>query len=163
MGIVATRKLLKDTKVERIYALVRADPGKEQERLEGCWSTFAPLSAAWMKSQKRVVAIRGDITAGPRLGMSEDTIEMLRRECTIVINLSAEINLAAKAADLVYTNVLGALAVADLASTFPRLERFVSIPSSSPKRYLSINAGIRIYALLSSAPERVQRGIKGGW
>ena len=56
-GIVLVNKLLRAAKVRRIYALVRADPGKEQERLEGCWSTFVPLSAAFMKAEKRVVAI----------------------------------------------------------------------------------------------------------
>lgn len=81
-------KLLRATKVRRIYALVRADPGKEQERLEGCWSTFAPLSAAFMKAEKRVFAIRGDITAGPNLGMSDEMVEKLKREVSIVMNLS---------------------------------------------------------------------------
>lgn len=135
MGIVLVHKLLKDTKIKRIYALVRSEPGKEQERLHGCWDTYAPLSAAFMKAQKRVVAIRGDITAGPSLGMSEEQVEMLRRECTIVINLSAEINLAAKAKDLVNTNILGALAVAGLANTFPRLERFVRRTRGSVARF----------------------------
>ena len=87
-GIVLVNKLLRAAKVRRIYALVRADLGKEQERLEGCWSTFAPLSAAFMKAEKRVVAIRGDITAGPNLGMSDEMVEKLKREVSIVLNLS---------------------------------------------------------------------------
>ena len=78
-----------------------------------------------MKAEKRVIAIRGDITAGPNLGMTDEMVEKLKRECSIVMNLSADINLAAKAAQLVRTNILGALAVADLASRMPRLKRFV--------------------------------------
>jgi fatty acyl-CoA reductase len=123
---VLVHKLLRSTKIRRIYALVRTEPGSDpQERLEGIWSTFAPLSAAFMKAEKRVIAIRGDITAGPNLGMTDEMVEKLKRECSIVMNLSADINLAAKAAQLVHTNILGALAVADLASRMPQLKRFV--------------------------------------
>ena len=73
-------QLLKDTKIKRVYALVRAEPGKEQERLEKCWATYAPLSAGSMKLDKRIVAVRGDITAGPLLGMEPEVVETLRQE-----------------------------------------------------------------------------------
>ena len=59
---------------------MRAEPGKEQERLEKCWATYAPLSAGSMKLDERIAAVRGDITAGPLLGMEPEVVETLRQE-----------------------------------------------------------------------------------
>jgi thioester reductase-like protein len=88
MGIVMASCLLKKTRIKRIYALVRCEPGREQERLEKCWATHAPLSAGSMKLDKRIVAVRGDITAGPLLGMDPEIVEKLQREVSEVFGAS---------------------------------------------------------------------------
>lgn len=128
LGIASAWKLLKDTKVKRIFALTRVQDGQcPQERLEKCWAQHIPLSARSMKLDSRVVAIPGDITAGPLLGMDERTVDMLRETVDIVLHFSADINLKKTAKQLAETNVLGTLAVAELLTSFQRLERFVSV------------------------------------
>lgn len=126
MGTISAFKLLRCTKLKRIYALVRCRPGQDpQERLETCWTSRIPLSAGSMKFDKRVVAVRGDITAGPLLGMDANIVEELRQSVQIALHFSADINLKKTAKQLAETNVVGTLAVAELLSSFPKLERFV--------------------------------------
>ena len=129
MGIVWAHKMLQFSKVERIYGLVRAPPGEEQKRLHETWKTFVPLSAQRMIDDGRVIAINGDITGGPLLGMDEAVVQRLREEVHIVMSIGAEINLGKKAKDLAATNIFGGLAVAALAASCRKLERFVSAPA----------------------------------
>lgn len=135
MGIVTAYMLLKKTNVRRVYALVRAEPGRAQERLEECLRTYAPTVAEAMIRDGRIVAVRGDITAGPLLGMDEKTVEHLRAECHVVLNMSADINLTKRASVLARTNVLGALAIAELATSFRKLERFVGCALPKPAMF----------------------------
>jgi thioester reductase-like protein len=127
MGIVWAHKILTCTNVKRVYGLVRAPPGEEQKRLHETWRTFVPLSAQRMIDDGRVIAINGDITRGPLLGMDEAMAQRLREEAHIVMSIGAEINLGKKAKDLAATNIFGGLAVAALAASCPKLERFVSV------------------------------------
>ena len=80
-----------------------------------------------MKLDGRVVAVKGDVTGGPTLGIDPEMLRVIRDETDVVINLCADINLTKTAAELAVTNILGALAVAELAKTFPKLERFVGV------------------------------------
>lgn len=142
MGIVAAYKLLKDTKVKRIYALVRTEYGQcPQERLEKCWAQHIPLSAGQMKLDKRVIAVRGDITAGSLLGIDKDIVDVLRSSVEIVLHFSADINLKKSAKQLAETNVLGTLAVAELLTSFSKLERFVRVrrPGAERRRLIDFS------------------------
>lgn len=58
--------------------------------------------------------------------MDEAMAQRLRDEVHIFQNLGAEINLGKKAQDMAATNIFGGLAVAALAASCPKLERFVS-------------------------------------
>ena len=77
-----------------------------------------------MKASERVVALNGDITA-PQLGLSDDDLAILQSEVQLVIHMSADINLRKSVTQLAETNILGALAVAEMATRLPGLERYV--------------------------------------
>ena len=84
-----------------------------------------------MKASGRVVALNGDITA-PQLGLSDDDLATLQGEVQLVIHMSADINLRKSVTQLAETNILGALAVAEVATHLPGLERYVRpLPLSS--------------------------------
>lgn len=129
-------KLLLATKVKRVYALVRAEPGKEQQRLEKAWEKHLPLFASTMKRDGRIIAVNGDITAGSSLGLNHYVLDLLRREVNIVLALAADINLTRPAVKLVATNIQAPLDLAELATSFDELERFVSGLSPPAQRAL---------------------------
>lgn len=90
-----------------------------------------------LRKDKRIIAVRGDITAGPTLGIDRATLDVLKRDVHIVLALAADINLTRPAIKLVATNIQAPLDLATLASTFAHLERFVSETALLPKNRLT--------------------------
>lgn len=153
MGMVMAEKLLRCTRVKRIYGLVRAKPGQEQQRLHETWLECAPNVAQRMIADGRVVAVNGDIAAGPLLGMDEATAQRIRDEAHIVMSLAADISLGKKAKDLAATNIYGVLAVAELARSCSKLERFVFVSTLYSQSHQLAAFGEDLAQIAGSNPE----------
>ena len=135
LGMVFVEKLLRTTKVRRIYALVRAPAGHAQKRLENCWARHLPFACQAMKASRRVHALEGDV-AIPEFGFTSIEREMLRREASIVIHMAADISLVKTLSQLASVNVFGTLALASFAKTFDRLERYVHVSTLFSQMHL---------------------------
>ena len=77
-----------------------------------------------------IVPISGDASIPDTLGLPEDVLTKLRESVTVVINLASKTRLCDSFSTIKATNIDPALCVAELATTFPLLERFVWMSSA---------------------------------
>jgi fatty acyl-CoA reductase len=129
VGLLVVEKLLRSTNVKCIYALVRAaDHTAAQSRLESCWDTHLNYCSNKMKASKRVIALPGDISK-PLMGLNPQDQLRVRQEVTTVIHLASDIGLLKTVSQLAKANLFGLLELAQFATSFRKLDRFVYVSS----------------------------------
>ena len=77
-----------------------------------------------------IVPISGDASIPDTLGLPDDVLTKLRESVSVVINLASKTRLCDSFSTIRATNIDPALCVAELATTFPLLERFVWMSSA---------------------------------
>ncbi|BFZ64854.1 hypothetical protein YB2330_006007 [Saitoella coloradoensis] len=123
LGLAFLAKILHNTSVKRIYAVVRG--AGYQARLMALWEKHLP-DTPW---DERIVAIEGDMSRRG-LGLGKSVVETLRKEVEIIVHMAADINLRSTIPTLFLTNVEGSLTLALVASTFPKLALYIHTSTS---------------------------------
>lgn len=89
-----------------------------------------------LRSSPCIVPIPGDASVPDTLGLSEATLAKLRETVTVIINLASKTRLLDSLSTIKATNIDPALRVAEVATTFPLLERFVWTSSAYANTHL---------------------------
>ncbi|KAI5779958.1 male sterility protein-domain-containing protein [Peziza echinospora] len=135
-GLVGTAicyKLVTAASPAKLYLLIR---GKE-ERLWAQWRSVLPEAQYnVLRASACIVPISGDAAVPNTLGLSDNDLSALRENVTVIINLASNTRLTDTLASVKGTVIEPALCVAEVATTFSRLERFVWISSAYANAHL---------------------------
>lgn len=126
IGSLVLEKLLRSTRVGRVYVLVR--PRRGQSPAERVAKVLrGPLFHLLAASDlERVKAVAGDINE-PGLGLSHEDEAELRASVDTVLHSAADIRLEAPIRETLNANYVGSLAVMRLAAGMDRLRSFTYI------------------------------------
>ncbi|KAF9807749.1 hypothetical protein SFRURICE_009319, partial [Spodoptera frugiperda] len=131
VGKALVEKLLRScSEVNAIYLLMRQKKGvSTEERLKDLCSkpVFDMVREKNPSGFKKLRIINGDITE-PGLGISEEDVKLLQKECNIIFHSAACVRFDQKLKDAVNMNTSGTLRMLTLAESMQNLE--VSIPSN---------------------------------
>lgn len=138
VGGLVLEKLLRCTKVDKVYVLLRQKKKDEeiQGRLDKMVNT-SPLMHLLRGNEvlSKVRAVAGDMKASG-LGICNEDLVRLRAEVHTVIHCAADIRLEVGIQDLLITNYEGTRQLLDIANTFANLQAFVHVSSA----YTNMNA-----------------------
>jgi len=132
MGKVLVEKLLRSTKVKKIYLLIRPKKGLETKvRLEQLMSAkiFDNLKASSFDTISRVEAINGDITE-PNFGISKENERKLVEEVSVVFHSAATIKFDEDLTKAVNLNVVAVFTIIDICKKMKKLEALVHISTA---------------------------------
>ncbi|KAH8284128.1 hypothetical protein KR054_010851 [Drosophila jambulina] len=157
LGRVITEKLLRTTKVARIYALIRPKRGLSiAERLQ-CWRkdpVFAELLRMKPEALQRLTPIAGDCLQQD-LGIKESDRRLLISEVQVVIHGAACVRPDEALHLSLATNVQGTRRMLELAKQMLHLESFVHV-SSAYFKYMESPVEERFYTEhLSCSSDRI--------
>ncbi|KAH8660502.1 male sterility protein [Xylariales sp. PMI_506] len=125
LGACLLYKLAVRLKVPKIYALVRKSPSNAIQ----AWRAAMPDQIDEILQSGSLHFILGDITM-PQFGIDKTVLEILENEVTIVINAAANISLKKGLREIVQTNCLSALQLANMATKFKTLRSFVQVSTA---------------------------------
>ncbi|PHH85654.1 hypothetical protein CDD83_115 [Cordyceps sp. RAO-2017] len=157
VGTVLLAKLVLDTEVKKIYALVR---GGEWRLWSGLRSSLPPILVAALQNLNKIVALDGDIERAG-CGIGEENWQKVRTETTVFIHLASstrqDMPLPVAAQEIVFPS----LAVADMAFDCPNLSRFVYVSSAYQCSFFErTDKGLTGFD--KSVPENIDPKARGG-
>ncbi|XP_055917573.1 fatty acyl-CoA reductase 1-like isoform X2 [Eupeodes corollae] len=135
LGKVLVEKLLRSCpELKKIYLLIRPKKGKDpQERIK---DIFSNVLFDLVKEQRgeetilnQVAAIAGDVML-PGLGISDEDLEIIRSECSIIYHCAATIRFDEPLRRAVLMNAKGTELMLDLAKTCRNLDFFAYVSTS---------------------------------
>jgi len=132
MGKVLVEKLLRSTKVKKVYLLIRSKKGLQTKaRLEELLSAkiFDNMKAISPGFVSRVEAVSGDITE-PLYGLSDDDQEKLSEEVNIVFHSAATIKFDEDLTKAVNLNVVAVFTMIELCKKMKNLEALVHMSTA---------------------------------
>ncbi|XP_022824114.1 putative fatty acyl-CoA reductase CG5065 [Spodoptera litura] len=133
VGKALLEKLLRNcSEVNAIYLLMRQKKGvSAEERLKDLYSkpVFEMVREKNPSGFKKLRIINGDITE-PGLGISEDDVKLLQKECNIIFHSAACVRFDQKLKDAVNMNTSGTLRMLTLAESMQNLEVFVHLSTA---------------------------------
>ncbi|KAH8246857.1 hypothetical protein KR032_002290 [Drosophila birchii] len=132
LGKVLIEKLLRTTKVKRIYVLIRTKNGQDVQDRVATWVTD-PVFVLLLKSDpevlKRVVPLAGDCLA-PDLGLSQADRQLLVDEVQIVFHGAATVRFMEPLHIALAINTRAALLMMELAREMHNLVAFVHVSTA---------------------------------
>ncbi|KAF9800010.1 hypothetical protein SFRURICE_016696 [Spodoptera frugiperda] len=133
VGKALVEKLLRScSEVNAIYLLMRQKKGvSTEERLKDLCSkpVFDMVREKNPSGFKKLRIINGDITE-PGLGISEEDVKLLQKECNIIFHSAACVRFDQKLKDAVNMNTSGTLRMLTLAESMQNLEVFVHLSTA---------------------------------
>lgn len=106
-------------------------------RLWKSWSNnLPPRQFALLRESQLIVPLCGDACTPETLGLPEEIISTLRETVSIVFNLASKIRLFDSLKETKLTNLDSAICVADVATSFKKLERFTWASSAYANSHL---------------------------
>jgi len=120
--------------VSKVFLLVRQTHEQFIQRFTEIMPQQVPKIEERLKSGQ-IVLVKGDITQ-EKFGISDEDLATLQRETTILIHSAASISLVAKIADVIKTNCIPTLKLAEMSMHMPNLKYFVHVSSSYANTFL---------------------------
>ncbi|KAJ5874653.1 uncharacterized protein N7529_003083 [Penicillium soppii] len=124
-------KLVTQIHTKKVFLLHRASKETTIAKLRNNLSTYIDS----ILESDRVTFIRGDLQV-PGLDLSEQDLAMLQQETTLVINSAADTSFKIDACESFQNNCLPALEFAKIASSFPKLIKFVQVSTVYANSFL---------------------------
>jgi len=135
VGKVLVEKILRSCpEVGKIYLLIRGDAQQriqtellQSQAFQVCESSHGSNFLAWANS--KLVGINGDIQQ-KGLGLSQSDMKLLQDNVNLVVHCAASVDFKARLDIAVKQNVLGTLALFELAKSFRHLQAFVHVSTA---------------------------------
>lgn len=124
-------KLALQLPTRKIFALIRGEPAQAIEK----WTNAMPDQVKAILASGKVEFVSGDMRSAD-FGISDEVLESLREQVTLVIHTAAKISLEASLVDAFENNCLPALEMARIASHFRRLKLLLQLSTAYANSFL---------------------------
>ncbi|CAG8013396.1 unnamed protein product [Penicillium salamii] len=131
LGGCLVYKLALQLPTKRIFVLCRTS----KDRAIARWKETMPTHFESILATGKIVFIVGDMTQ-QNYGISDDDLERLWKEATIILNCAANKSFTTNAYEAVTENCLPVLNLAKMASKFSRLVKFIHISTAYVNSFL---------------------------